>query len=55
MRSVVVLPQPDGPSRQKNEPSGMVKDEILYGDKLAEFLLQVLHPDFCHRSTPETS
>src|SRR4051795_6921878 len=25
MRSVVVLPQPDGPSRQKNSPSAMVK------------------------------
>src|SRR5262245_39499385 len=25
MRKVVVLPQPEGPSRQKKEPSGMVK------------------------------
>src|SRR5204863_5508811 len=25
IRSVVVLPQPDGPSRQKKSPSGMVK------------------------------
>ena len=25
MRSVVVLPQPDGPSRQKNSPSSTVK------------------------------
>lgn len=25
MRSVVVLPQPDGPSRQVNDPSGMVR------------------------------
>ena len=24
IRNVVVLPQPDGPSRQKNSPSGMV-------------------------------
>jgi hypothetical protein len=27
MRSVVVLPQPDGPSRQKNSPSATVKVE----------------------------
>src|SRR5690242_13321980 len=27
MRSVVVLPQPEGPSRQKNVPSAMVKVE----------------------------
>ena len=27
MRSVVVLPQPDGPSRAKNEPGGTVEVE----------------------------
>ena len=31
--SVVVLPQPDGPSRQKNEPSGMVKLESFTATK----------------------
>src|SRR6478735_7991610 len=29
MRKVVVLPQPDGPSRQKKAPSGMVKLDSL--------------------------
>ncbi len=55
MRSVVVLPQPDGPSRQKNSPSGMVKVEFLHRDEVAEGLAQVLDPDLGHRLTPETS
>src|SRR5450631_421301 len=35
---VVVLPQPDGPSRQKNEPFAMVKDESLTAVKLPKAL-----------------
>ena len=29
IRRVVVLPQPDGPSNAKNEPSGIVNDKSL--------------------------
>ena len=50
MRNVVVLPQPDGPSRQKNEPSGMVKDRILHRDEIAEGLLEIFDPDLSHGS-----
>ena len=42
--SVVVLPQPDGPSRQKNEPSGMVKLEFLHRGEVAEHLRAVFRP-----------
>ena len=49
MRSVVVLPQPDGPSRQKNSPSPTVKLESLHGDEIAEGLVQILDPDLGHR------
>jgi hypothetical protein len=37
MRSVVVFPQPDGPSRQKNEPSGMAKDKSFTAVKSPNF------------------
>src|SRR5580693_7046885 len=33
MRSVVVLPQPDGPSRQKNSPSSTMKVESCTATK----------------------
>ena len=36
MRKVVVLPQPDGPSRQKNSPSSTTKFEVLDRDEIAE-------------------
>ena len=55
MRSVVVLPQPEGPSRQKNSPSATVKVEVLHGDEVAEALVQVLDPDLRHRLTPGIS
>src|SRR6478735_6958001 len=38
MRSVVVLPQPDGPSRQKNSPSFTVKVESFTATKSAKLL-----------------
>src|SRR5450631_2734285 len=43
MRSVVVLPQPEGPSRQKNSPSRTVKVESFTATKSAKLL--------CRRST----
>src|SRR5882672_9812990 len=43
MRKVVVLPQPDGPSRQKNSPSRTVKVESCTATKSAKAL--------CRRST----
>ncbi len=56
MRSVVVLPQPEGPSRQKNSPSAMVKVESSHGDEIAEGLLQILDADLGHGAclSPET-
>ena len=33
MRNVVVLPQPEGPSRQKNSPSSIVKVEFCTATK----------------------
>ena len=38
MRSVVVLPQPEGPSRQKNSPSRTVKLESFTAVKSAKAL-----------------
>src|SRR3954463_3009872 len=38
MRKVVVLPQPDGPSRQKNSPSRTVKLESCTATKSAKAL-----------------
>src|SRR6478752_752453 len=38
MRSVVVLPQPEGPSRQKNSPSFTVKVESFTATKSAKAL-----------------
>src|SRR3954469_23141043 len=43
MRKVVVLPQPEGPSRQKNSPSLTVKVESFTATKSAKAL--------CRRST----
>src|SRR5437763_168550 len=43
MRSVVVLPQPEGPSRQKNSPSFTVKVESFTATKSAN--------DLCRFST----
>ena len=40
IRSVVVLPQPDGPSRAKNEPAGYVEVEVVDGLEGPEVLGQ---------------
>jgi hypothetical protein len=52
MRSVVVLPQPEGPSSMKNSPSPMVKDGPLYRGEISEFLPQVADDDLGHGPTP---
>ena len=52
IRSVVVLPQPDGPSSMKNSPSSMVKRRVLHGDEVAEFLAQVADDDLGHALSP---
>ena len=48
MRSVVVLPQPDGPTNTTNSPSSMVKLKSLHGDDGAERLGQVDELDARH-------
>ncbi len=48
MRNVVVLPQPEGPSMTKNEPSSTVKFEFLTAVKRSECLGNGLDPDLCH-------
>ncbi len=53
MRSVVVLPQPDGPSMTKNSPSSMVKVEPFTAVKAPKALCEVLDADLGHGSTPE--
>ena len=45
IRSVVVLPQPEGPSSMKNSPSSMVKDDACTAVKapnsLRKFLITI--------------
>ena len=48
--SVVVLPQPEGPSRQKNSLSRTTKVESLTAANIAEALVQVLNADLGHAS-----
>ena len=48
MRSVVVLPQPEGPSRQRNSPSSTVKLAALTAWKSAEGFVERFDPDLCH-------
>ena len=45
MRSVVVLPQPDAPSSEKNSPAGNVEIDAAHHRDAAEGLLQRLEPD----------
>ena len=47
IRSVVVLPQPDGPSSEKNSPRGLDQERHpVHGhESLAESLLEVDQPD----------
>ncbi len=42
MRSSVVLPQPDPPSRQKISPAIDAQRDVVDGDELAELLRDVL-------------
>ena len=41
-RSVVVLPQPDGPSSEKNSPSGISSDQVADGVDVAEALAETV-------------
>ena len=45
IRSVVVLPQPDGPSIEKNSPLADGEVGLVYGDEAAEALGDVLEVD----------
>ena len=45
MRSVVVLPQPDGPSIVKNSPRRHLQVDAVDGDDVAEALGQLLELD----------
>ena len=45
MRSVVVLPQPDGPSSAKNLPLSIVERQVVDRDDVVEALRDVLEPD----------
>ena len=50
--SSVVLPQPDGPSSEKNSPAGDGEVRLLDGDEIAELLADVLqHDDVVGRTT----
>ncbi len=50
IRSVVVLPQPEGPSMTKNSPSSTVKVESLHRDEIGELLSEMLDADLSHRA-----
>ena len=51
IRSVVVLPQPDGPSSVKNSPGGIVEVDAGDRDVLAERLRQFLELDLTGHQT----
>ena len=46
MRSVVVLPQPDGPSIEKNSPAGISEIDPVDGPHLREGLDEIDQLDF---------
>ena len=48
MRSVVVLPQPDGPSMHEELAVGDGEVRVLHRDEIAEGLVQILDPDLGH-------
>ena len=52
MRRVVVLPQPEGPSRHEELAVLDGEARVLHGDEVAEALVQVLDPDLSHGLTP---
>ena len=56
MRSVVVLPQPDGPTIVKNSPGGIVEVDAIDGhDVVAEALDERLEPDLAALHLHQTS
>ena len=46
MRSVVVLPQPDGPTIVKNSPGGMCRSMLSTAVTSPKSFVSVLEPDF---------
>ena len=48
MRSEVVLPQPDGPTRTMNSPSWISQVEVVDGDDLPELLPDAVERDGGH-------
>ena len=51
IRSVVVFPQPDGPSSVKNSPGGISRSMPATATKLAERLRQFLELDLSRHQT----
>ena len=45
MRSSVVLPEPDGPSRATSSPAGTVEADVLQGGEAAELLADIFDLD----------
>ena len=45
MRNVVVLPQPDGPSRHTTSPAGHGEVSVIDGHQVAEPLGEFVEPD----------
>ena len=54
IRSVVVLPQPDGPSIEKNSPLGIVEVDAVDGGHVAEALDQINECDFAGHPVKST-
>ena len=50
MRSSVVLPQPDGPSRVKNSPASIAEADAVDGDEVAEAARDVLNLEQRHQA-----
>ena len=49
MRSAVVLPHPDGPTRMRNSPSADIEAQAVDGeDVCAELLADVVELNGCH-------
>ena len=52
MRSVVVLPQPEGPSRTRNSPSAMRERDVAHGMEVAVALDEILDVEPRHLRPP---
>ncbi len=52
IRSVVVLPQPDGPSIEKNSPPGICEVDAVDGRHVAELLDEINQFDFATGHAP---